>query len=80
MCLVVHNFSSSELESWVYKPYRHWLHNIAEDWMPTGFNSKWFHDWLYDTHGLEWAYIMREGLIVVKGKQEDWMRFLLEWG
>lgn len=74
----IYKFGTDQPHNWIYKAYYHWRDFVAEDYIPVGFNSSWYHDWFFETYNLKWSYENSTTTIIAE-REEDWTRFQLEW-
>lgn len=63
---------------WILNPYRYWRDNVRETHIPAGINSSWYQDWFLETYNLKWSYEDLK-IIITAEREEDWVRFQLEW-
>lgn len=78
MTRLLYKFHAGPFDHWIYRPYHYWLDNVSTEFTPPGINSSWYQDWFLETYNLKWSYEDLK-IIITAEREEDWVRFQLEW-
>lgn len=74
----VYTFERVRSDHWIYNPYKYWKDQIRSD-KSHGINRFMFYSWFFDTYNMHWRASYQLVQITAK-REEDWIRFQLEWG